>query len=102
MSDLNVDGMALAPGVVETIVSIAVAEVDGVASVGGASAANRGIRAALGSKPATAGIQVAPGEDDALQISVRRRILWARAARRGGGGAPVRGRCRGKPGWRNG
>ena len=71
MSDLNVDGMALAPGVVETIVSIAVAEVDGVASVGGASAANRGIRAALGSKPATAGIQVAPGEDDALQISVR-------------------------------
>ena len=71
MSDLNVDGMALAPGVVETIVSIAVAEVDGVASVGGASAANRGIRAAFGSKPATAGIQVASGEDDALQISVR-------------------------------
>ena len=36
MSDLTVDGMALAPGVVETIVSIAVADVDGVASVGNA------------------------------------------------------------------
>ena len=31
MSELNVEGMALAPGVVETIVSIAVSEVEGVA-----------------------------------------------------------------------
>lgn len=71
MSELNVDGMALAPGVVETIVSIAVAEVDGVASVGGTSAANRGIRAALGGKPTTAGIEITAGEDDTLQVSVR-------------------------------
>ena len=34
MSELNVEGMALAPGVVETIVSIAVSEVEGVACVG--------------------------------------------------------------------
>ena len=36
MSELNVEGMALAPGVVETIVSIAVSEVEGVACVGSA------------------------------------------------------------------
>ena len=33
MNELNLDGMALAPGVVETIVSIAANEVEGVASV---------------------------------------------------------------------
>ncbi len=47
MSELNVEGMALAPGVVETIVSIAVSEVEGVACVGSAGAQGRGIRAAL-------------------------------------------------------
>ena len=34
MSDLNVDGMAIAPSVVETIVSIAAKEVEGVACIG--------------------------------------------------------------------
>ena len=71
MSDLTVDGMALAPGVVETIVSIAVADVDGVASVGNAPAASRGIRGVLGGKPSTAGIEIAADENDKLQISVR-------------------------------
>ena len=60
MSDLTVDGMALAPGVVETIVSIAVADVDGVASVGNAPAASRGIRGVLGGKPSTSGITCCP------------------------------------------
>ena len=45
MSELNVEGMALAPGVVETIVSIAVSEVEGVACVGSAGAQGRGVRA---------------------------------------------------------
>ena len=62
MSDLTVDGMALAPGVVETIVSIAVADVDGVASVGNAPAASRGIRGVLGGKPSTSGIEIAADE----------------------------------------
>ena len=68
MSDLTVDGMALAPGVVETIVSIAVADVDGVAN---ALAASRGIRGVLGGKPSTSGIEIAADENDKLQISVR-------------------------------
>ena len=47
MSELNVEGMALAPGVVDTIVSIAVSEVEGVACVGSAGAQGRGIRAVV-------------------------------------------------------
>ena len=46
MNELNLDGMALAPGVVETIVSIAAKEVEGVASVG--SAAAGGLRSVCG------------------------------------------------------
>ena len=64
MSDLTVDGMALAPGVVETIVSIAANEVEGVASVG--SAAAGGLRSVFGAKPSTQGIDIAVDEDDKL------------------------------------
>ena len=56
MTDLNIDGMAIAPGVVETIVSIAANEVDGVASVG--PSATSGLRAMFASKPSTQGIDV--------------------------------------------
>ena len=69
MTELNVDGMALAPGVVETIVSIAANEVEGVASVG--SAAAGGLRSVFGAKPSTQGIDIAVDEDDKLVISVR-------------------------------
>ncbi len=69
MNELNLDGMALAPGVVETIVSIATNEVEGVASVG--SAAAGGLRSMFGSKPPTQGIDIAVDEDDKLAISVR-------------------------------
>ena len=69
MTELNLDGMALAPGVVETIVSIATNEVDGVASVGQAGAG--GLRSVFGGKPATQGIDIAVGEDDKLNVSVR-------------------------------
>ena len=69
MTDLNIDGMAIAPGVVETIVSIAANEVDGVASVG--PSATSGLRAMFASKPSTQGIDIAVDEDDKLVISVR-------------------------------
>lgn len=69
MTDLNLDGMALAPGVVETIVSIATNEVDGVASIGSASAGT--LRSVFASKPSTQGIEITVDEDDKLQISVR-------------------------------
>ena len=69
MTDLNIDGMAIAPGVVETIVSIAVGEVEGVASVGPSSTSS--LRAVFASKPATQGIDIALDEEDKLHVSVR-------------------------------
>ena len=53
MTELNVDGMALAPGVVETIVSIAANEVEGVACIGPSTTS--GLRSVFGSKPSTQG-----------------------------------------------
>ena len=66
MNELNLDGMVLAPGVVETIVSIAANEVEGVGS-----AAAGGLRSVFGAKPSTQGIDIAVDEDDKLVISVR-------------------------------
>lgn len=79
MTDITVDGMALAPGVVETIVSIAVSEVEGVAQVGSAGAANRGIRSAFGAKPSTQGIEITVGDDDLLCVSVRMDVYYGYA-----------------------
>ena len=69
MKELNIDGMALAPGVVETIVSLAAAEVEGVASVGQAGAS--GLLGKLSNKPAASGIEVSANDDNTLHIAVR-------------------------------
>lgn len=69
MNDLNIDGMALAPGVVETIISIAANDVEGVASVGGAGP--NGLRQIFTAKPATQGIEIDVTENDKLKIAIR-------------------------------
>ncbi len=69
MTDLNVDGMAIAPGVVETIVSLATKSVDGILSVGDPTAS--GIMSMLGAKPSTQGVDVEADEDNNLHITVR-------------------------------
>lgn len=69
MAQVNIHGMALAPSVIETIVSMATTEVEGVASVG--SAATSGLRAMFGTKPNTQGIEIDVSDDDKLIISVR-------------------------------
>lgn len=76
MTELNVEGMALAPGVVETIVSIAVSEVEGVACVGSASPANRGLRSVFGQKPATQGIEISVDDDGKLVVVVRIEVYY--------------------------
>ena len=76
MSELNVEGMALAPGVVETSVSIAVSEVEGVACVGSAGAQGRGIRAVFGQKPSTQGIEITVNEDNKLAVAVRIEVYY--------------------------
>lgn len=74
MTDLNIDGMALAPGVVETIISIAATEVDGVASVG--SASSGGLLSIFGAKPTTQGIEINVSDDDKLNISLRINVFY--------------------------
>lgn len=67
-NQLNVDGMSLAPGVVETIISIAANEVDGIASVG--SYATSGLRSMLAAKPSTSGIETTVDEDGKLMVTL--------------------------------
>lgn len=74
MSDLNVDGMAIAPNVIETIVSIAVKEVEGVACIG--SSAVGGLRSVFASKPSTQGIEVEVDDDKNLHITVRIEVYY--------------------------
>lgn len=69
MADLNVDGMALAPGVVETIVSIAAKEVEGVASIG--SWTVNGLKSVFASKTTVPGVEVEVRDDNTLAVTVR-------------------------------
>lgn len=69
MTDLNIDGMVIAPGVVETIVSLAVQNVEGVVCVGDPTTS--GIKSILGGgKPSTQGIEVDSDEDGDLHVTV--------------------------------
>ena len=70
MTDLNIDGMNIAPGVVETIVSLAAQDVEGVAGVGD-PATNNILTFIGGGRPSTQGIEVDVDENNALHISVR-------------------------------
>lgn len=68
MSELNIEGMAIAPGVVETIVTIAVREVEGVAAVG--SAATKGsLRSVLSGKAGQA-IELNVNDEGKLEVAV--------------------------------
>ncbi len=69
MSELNLEGMAIAQGVVETIVSIALGEVEGVAAVGSTGQANRNLRSMLGSKPSTQGIEISVNDEGKLEVA---------------------------------
>lgn len=70
MAELNIDGMAIAPGVVETIVSLAAQSVEGVACVGDPT--TNGIRSIIGGgKPSTQGIEVDYNDEGDLHVSLR-------------------------------
>lgn len=73
-NQLNVDGMSLAPGVVETIISIAANEVDGIASVG--SYATSGLRSMLAAKPSTSGIETNVDEEGKLQVTLHVEVYY--------------------------
>ena len=70
MSDLNIEGMTIAPGVVETIISLAARDVEGVASIGPATTS--GLMDLIGGgRPSTQGIEVTTDENDELHVSIR-------------------------------
>lgn len=70
MADLIIDGMAIAPGVVETIVSLAAQSVEGVASVGDPTTS--GFFSIIGGgRPSTQGIEVDFDENEKLHVSLR-------------------------------
>lgn len=76
-NDLNVDGMSLAPGVVETIISIAANEVEGIASVG--SYATSGLRSKLAAKPSTSGIETTVDEEGRLLVTLHVEVYHGHA-----------------------
>jgi len=70
MSDLHVSGMAIAPNVVETIVAMAVRDVEGVSSL--VTDAPSGLAALLfGGKDTNQGVEVDVDDDDKLHIVLR-------------------------------
>ena len=74
MSTLNVEGMSIASGVVETIVSIAASEVEGVASTGSYTVS--GIRSLINNKPSTAGVEAHVDDDEKLHISLHVEVYY--------------------------
>lgn len=68
MADLNIDGMNIAPGVVETIVSLAARDVEGVVGIG--DLATNGILEFIGGRPSTQGVEVDVDEDGNLHASI--------------------------------
>lgn len=69
MTDLNIDGLAIAPEVIETIVSLAAKSIDGVQSVGDPTTS--GLISMLGSKPSTQGVDVEVDDSNQLHVTVR-------------------------------
>ena len=78
-NEMNVEGLSIAPGVMETIISVAASEVDGVASLG--NFATSGIRSMLANKPSTSGIETKMGEDGKLYVAVHVEVYYGYALR---------------------
>lgn len=73
MKELNIDGMSIAPGVVETIVSIAMSEVEGVTAVGALSV--NGLMAAIKGQGNPQGIET-DVEDGKLAVGIHCEVAY--------------------------
>ncbi len=70
MTELNINGMILSKGVIESIVSLAASNVSGIYSVGDPTTS--GLRAFFGLvKPATSGVEVECNDNRELAIELR-------------------------------
>lgn len=71
---VQAQNMTLAPGVVDTIISLTASETDGVASIG--SALPSGLRAMFAGGPSTSGIETARDEEGNLDISLHVTVYY--------------------------
>ena len=78
MTDLNIDGTVVSGSVAEIIICMAVAEVEGIASVGGMGAGSGLVGKLTGAKE-PAGVELETGEDDGLSIGVHVEVFFGYA-----------------------
>ena len=75
-NEIYVDGLGIAPGVVDTIVIMAAREVEGVAGIGSAASTLPGIKAVLGGQqPQASGVEIV-SDEDGLAVSVRMQVAY--------------------------
>ncbi len=74
MTEEIAQNMKIAPGVVETIISITANEMDGVASVG--SFSTSGLRSVFGSRPSTTGIATQFDDDGKIEITLHIEVYY--------------------------
>ena len=74
MKEINIAGMCIAPGVIETIVSIAMRDVPNITAVG-ATPVN-GLMAVLSGKTLPQGIEVATDEEGKLTVGVHVEVAY--------------------------
>ena len=75
MKDVELDGMVISQNVVETIVTLAAADVEGVAQIGQTSITG-GIMAALQAKPTMQGVEVDKTDEGGLVIGVHLEVVY--------------------------
>ena len=75
MKDVVVDGMVISQNVVETIVTLAVADVEGVASIGQTGITD-GIMSVLQAKPTMQGVEVDADEEGKLLVGVHIEVIY--------------------------
>jgi uncharacterized alkaline shock family protein YloU len=69
------EGLTIAPGVVETIVSLAIAQVEGVAQVG-AAGLSESVISAFNKKHPSQGVLITADEDEAITVTVHVQIFY--------------------------
>lgn len=74
MRELNIGGMTVAYNVVETIVSIAAKEVEGVEGLG--MPGPSGLFGKLSAAPASSGVEIAVDDEDKLRIALRADVSY--------------------------
>ena len=72
--ELYVDGLGLAPGVMETIIAIAAKDVDGVACVGASTL--DGLVSRFAQKPSGQGIEVSMNEEQGVEVAVHIEVYY--------------------------